>query len=201
MRVSIMGQAAFGEAVLKRLPIGRHRDRGRERPRAPAGARPDALWAAAGGAGLPLVATAALKAESGVSELARGRRRPLRHGVRHGDHPGPVLSVPRLGSIQYHPSLLPLHRGSSAMNWAIINGDTETGLRSSGPTRASIPGRALRKPLPIATGDTVGSHLLRPAVSDGRRCDRRGGSDGRRRHGAAHPPGPRPRHVRAAAGR
>jgi methionyl-tRNA formyltransferase len=42
--------------------------------------------------------------------------------------PSKVLEVPRLGSICYHPSILPRHRGSSAINWAVIDGDTRTGL-------------------------------------------------------------------------
>jgi methionyl-tRNA formyltransferase len=42
--------------------------------------------------------------------------------------PGRLLDVPSLGTICYHPSLLPKHRGASAINWAIINGDTRTGL-------------------------------------------------------------------------
>ncbi len=42
--------------------------------------------------------------------------------------PGRVLALPRLGSICYHPSLLPKHRGASAINWAVIDGDSKTGL-------------------------------------------------------------------------
>ena len=42
--------------------------------------------------------------------------------------PGRVLALPRLGSICYHPSILPRHRGASAINWAVIDGDTRTGL-------------------------------------------------------------------------
>jgi methionyl-tRNA formyltransferase len=42
--------------------------------------------------------------------------------------PENILNYPTLGSIQYHPSLLPKHRGGSAINWAIINGETRTGL-------------------------------------------------------------------------
>ncbi|MER2474560.1 methionyl-tRNA formyltransferase [Photorhabdus laumondii] len=38
------------------------------------------------------------------------------------------LSLPRHGSIQYHPSLLPQYRGPSAINWAIINGEKTTGF-------------------------------------------------------------------------
>lgn len=42
--------------------------------------------------------------------------------------PEKILKIPSLGTICYHPSLLPRHRGASAINWAIIQGDTRTGL-------------------------------------------------------------------------
>ena len=42
--------------------------------------------------------------------------------------PAEILSAPAHGTIQYHPSLLPRHRGRSAVNWPIIKGETETGL-------------------------------------------------------------------------
>ena len=42
--------------------------------------------------------------------------------------PQRVFSVPRLGSICFHPSLLPQYRGASAINWALIKGETVTGL-------------------------------------------------------------------------
>jgi methionyl-tRNA formyltransferase len=42
--------------------------------------------------------------------------------------PAKFLAVPKLGAICYHPSILPKYRGSSAINWAVINGETKTGL-------------------------------------------------------------------------
>jgi methionyl-tRNA formyltransferase len=42
--------------------------------------------------------------------------------------PEKLLSIPTIGTLCYHPSLLPRHRGASAINWAIIQGDTRTGL-------------------------------------------------------------------------
>lgn len=42
--------------------------------------------------------------------------------------PQRVFSVPKLGSICFHPSLLPKYRGASAINWALINGESITGL-------------------------------------------------------------------------
>jgi methionyl-tRNA formyltransferase len=42
--------------------------------------------------------------------------------------PPPVLSMPPLGCINVHPSLLPKYRGAAPINWAIINGETKTGV-------------------------------------------------------------------------
>jgi methionyl-tRNA formyltransferase len=42
--------------------------------------------------------------------------------------PPPVFNAPRFGSICYHPSLLPKYRGRTAINWALIRGETVTGL-------------------------------------------------------------------------
>lgn len=42
--------------------------------------------------------------------------------------PPQVFNVPRLGSICFHPSLLPKYRGASAINWALIKGEKVTGL-------------------------------------------------------------------------
>ena len=42
--------------------------------------------------------------------------------------PEKLLGVASLGTLCYHPSLLPRHRGASAINWAIIQGDRRTGL-------------------------------------------------------------------------
>ncbi len=39
-----------------------------------------------------------------------------------------VLAVPRLGTVNVHPSLLPKYRGASPIQWALANGDTETGV-------------------------------------------------------------------------
>jgi methionyl-tRNA formyltransferase len=42
--------------------------------------------------------------------------------------PEEVWSMPRLGTINLHASLLPQYRGAAPINWAIINGETETGV-------------------------------------------------------------------------
>ena len=42
--------------------------------------------------------------------------------------PQKMIDIARLGGINYHPSLLPKYRGGSAINWAVINGEKETGV-------------------------------------------------------------------------
>lgn len=72
--------------------------------------------------------------------------------------PENILEFPRLGTIQYHPSLLPRHRGGSSINWAIIQGETKTGLTIFWPDKGLDTGPILlQKEVDIASDDTVGS--------------------------------------------
>ena len=72
--------------------------------------------------------------------------------------PESVLMFPGLGTIQYHPSLLPKHRGGSAINWAVINGEARTGLSIFWPDKGIDAGPTLlQKEVDIAPDDTVGS--------------------------------------------
>ncbi|MGE5216820.1 MAG: methionyl-tRNA formyltransferase [Chloroflexota bacterium] len=72
--------------------------------------------------------------------------------------PQEVFSVPKLGSICFHPSLLPKYRGASAINWALINGESVTGLSlfwvdpgiDTGPV-------LLQKEVKVDPDDTTGS--------------------------------------------
>lgn len=158
MRVSIIGQAAFGEAVFRRL-----REDGAEAvavsaPAPREGARPDPLWAAAEEAGLAPLDTAALKEAEG---LAAWRAAGAELGVMAFVTeilPAGALAAPARGTIQYHPSLLPLHRGSSAMNWPIVFGETETGLTVFWPDEGVDTGPVLlQKRCPIGPDDTLGT--------------------------------------------
>jgi len=69
-----------------------------------------------------------------------------------------ILNYPRLGTIQYHPSLLPKHRGSSAINWAVINGEAKTGVTIFWPDKGIDTGPILlQREVEISPDDTVGS--------------------------------------------
>lgn len=72
--------------------------------------------------------------------------------------PATILTQPALGTIQYHPSLLPRHRGASAINWAVINGETKTGLSIFWPDEGLDTGPILlQKEVVIAPDDTLGT--------------------------------------------
>jgi len=72
--------------------------------------------------------------------------------------PQKVLDIPRLGTFQYHPSLLPLHRGPSSINWPIIMGATKTGLTIFWPDEGLDEGPVLlQKEVEIGPDDTLGS--------------------------------------------
>jgi methionyl-tRNA formyltransferase len=72
--------------------------------------------------------------------------------------PESILNYPKLGTIQYHPSLLPKHRGGSAINWAIISGETRTGITIFWPDKGIDTGPILlQKEVEISPDDTVGS--------------------------------------------
>ena len=72
--------------------------------------------------------------------------------------PEEALAIPTHGSIQYHPSLLPLHRGGSSINWPIIWGRTRTGLSIFWPDNGLDEGPILlQKECEISDDDTIGS--------------------------------------------
>ena len=72
--------------------------------------------------------------------------------------PEAALNVPKYGSIQYHPSLLPWHKGPSSINWPIIMGKKKTGLSIFWPDNGLDTGPILlQKEVEIGPDDTLGS--------------------------------------------
>jgi methionyl-tRNA formyltransferase len=72
--------------------------------------------------------------------------------------PERLLSIPSHGTICYHPSLLPRHRGASGINWAIIQGDKRTGLTILWADKGIDTGSILlQKEVEIGPNDTTGS--------------------------------------------
>src|SRR5207237_927081 len=72
--------------------------------------------------------------------------------------PPEFCAIPKHGMIQFHPSLLPLHRGPAAIPWAIIRGRSETGLTIFRLTPGLDEGPIiLQKRIPIGPNDTAAS--------------------------------------------
>jgi methionyl-tRNA formyltransferase len=71
--------------------------------------------------------------------------------------PQAFVNIPRLGTIQYHPSLLPKYRGPSSINWPIIRGEKKTGLTIFRPTDGLDEGPViLQKECDIGPDETIG---------------------------------------------
>jgi len=71
--------------------------------------------------------------------------------------PEAAREIPTQGSICFHPSLLPKHRGPSSINWAIISGSTKTGLTIFWPSDSLDEGDILlQKGVEVDQDDTLG---------------------------------------------
>lgn len=75
-----------------------------------------------------------------------------------------VLDVPKMGTVNVHASLLPRHRGSAPIQWAILSGDTVTGVTTMLTDKGIDTGdMLLRAETPITQADTAGTLTARLA--------------------------------------
>lgn len=82
--------------------------------------------------------------------------------------PGPLLSLPRYGTINVHGSLLPQYRGAAPIQWALINGEAETGVTIMQMDEGMDTGDILLpRAIPIAPEDTAGSLAEKLSVLGG----------------------------------
>ena len=88
-----------------------------------------AVKAAAAAHGLPVLQPTNLKSPEFQAAL-RAFGADLQVVVAFRMLPEAVWNMPRLGSINVHASLLPQYRGAAPINWALMHGDTETGVTS-----------------------------------------------------------------------
>ena len=126
MRIALFGQAAFGTDVFAALLAAGEEIVGISTPRA--GARPDPLAMAAAEAGLPLIETPELRNPEPFEAYRAWGAELLVFAFVTDIVQANVLQAAPLGAIQYHPSLLPKHRGRSAIAWPIIAGESSTGV-------------------------------------------------------------------------
>jgi len=158
MRIVLIGQAAFGQKVLEALPNKGEQIVAVYVPPDKPGSRIDPLKESAQQHGIPVFQPQRMR-DPGVYEKFVELAPDLGVMAFVTDIvPESILHSPRLGTIQYHPSLLPRHRGRSSINWAIIDGDKKTGITILWPDAGIDTGPILlQKEVDIAPNDTVGS--------------------------------------------
>lgn len=81
----------------------------------------------------------------------------------------PILNLPPMGCVNVHGSLLPKYRGAAPVQWAVINGETETGITTMLMDEGMDTGAMLlQERLPISPDDTAGTLAPRLASIGGR---------------------------------
>src|ERR1700689_4125386 len=157
MRIAIVGQKDFGKAAMEAFVKRGHTVAGvfcaPEKP----GEAPDPLRLAAEHLNIPVYALRSLKvAEARQALLALNVDLAVLAYVLQFV-PQDFATIPRHGTIQFHPSLLPRYRGPTSINWPIIRGDTRTGLTIFRPSAGLDEGAiVLQKETPIGPDDTLG---------------------------------------------
>ena len=157
MRLIVMGQQAFGKDVLEKLletgtdeVVAVYCEPDRE------GKPTDPIKEFAESKDLPVHQPADFKDQAALETLASHNADLMVMAFVNVFVPEAARDTPKLGSICFHPSLLPLHRGPSAVNWPIIMGSTKSGFSWFYPTDGLDEGDSLLQwECDIGADDTV----------------------------------------------
>lgn len=161
LRIIYMGTPDFAVEPLRRLveggynvvavitmpdkPVGRHHDVLQQSPVKQYAVAHD----------IPVLQPERLKDESFLEQL-RSYRADLQVVVAFRMLPEAVWAMPRLGTFNLHAALLPQYRGAAPINWAIINGDKETGITTFFLDHDIDTGQVIyREAVPIYEDDDV----------------------------------------------
>ena len=158
MRIVIIGQQDFGKAVLEAFVARDDQIAGVFCAPEKEGAKADVLKTAAQDKGIRVYQFASLRSPEARDAIAQLNADIGIMAYVLQFAPQDFVNIPRHGTIQFHPSLLPKYRGPSSINWPIIRGDTTTGLSIFRPTDGLDEGPViLQKETPIGSDDTLGS--------------------------------------------
>jgi methionyl-tRNA formyltransferase len=158
MRIIVIGQAAFGAKVVEALLERGERIIAVYGPPERPGSRPDPIKEIALSKNIPVFQPITYK-----DDLVFAQYRDLEPDLTilafvTAIIPPRFFELPAKGTICYHPSVLPRHRGASAINWAIIMGDARTGLTIFWPDGGIDTGPILlQREVDIGPDDTTGS--------------------------------------------
>ena len=162
LRIVYMGTPEFAVESLKCLVEGGYNVVGVvTMPDKPMGRHQDVLQASpvkqyAVEHGLRVLQPVKLKDEAFVEEL-RSLRADLQIVVAFRMLPEVVWNMPPMGTFNLHASLLPQYRGAAPINWAVINGETETGITTFFLKHEIDTGEVIQQVrIPIADTDNVG---------------------------------------------
>ena len=161
MRIVFMGTPEFAVESLKALveggynvvgvvtqpdkPVGRHQET----------LQPPAVKVYAESVGLPVLQPVNMKDAEFLEQL-RALKADLQVVVAFRMLPEVVWSMPRFGTFNVHAALLPQYRGAAPINWAVINGETETGVTTFFLDKDIDTGRIIkRKYFPIPDSANV----------------------------------------------
>jgi methionyl-tRNA formyltransferase len=157
VRIVIIGQSDFGKAAFEAF-VARGEEVAAvfcnvEHP----GTKPDALAAAAQAAGVRVHRFPSLRSPEAHEAMRSSEPELIVMAYVVQFAPQSLLAIAPFGAIQYHPSLLPRHRGPSAIGWAIAHGETRTGLTIFRPTDGLDEGPViLQKTCDIGPHETLG---------------------------------------------
>lgn len=157
MRLIVMGQQAFGKDALQKIlddgtdeVVAVYCEPDRE------GGAVDPIKELALEKGIPVMQPPHFKEQQSLDEMAACKADLMVMAFVNIFVPEAARDIPAQGSICFHPSLLPLHRGPSAVNWPIIMGSTTSGYSWFYPTDGLDEGDVLLQwECPIDANDTV----------------------------------------------
>ena len=158
MRISIIGQSAFGKSVLETLAKNNVDEIvGVFAPPTREGRPDDPISESAHALNVPVFEFKRLRDKEAITQFKTVQPELCIMAFVTDIVPMEMINYPILGTFQYHPSLLPLHRGPSSINWPIINGESTTGLTIFWPDDGLDTGPVLmQKTVEIATKETLG---------------------------------------------
>ena len=158
MKIAIIGQQDFGKATLDAFLARGDDVAGVFCAPEKEGAKPDPMRVLAQEKGLKVFQFPSLKSPEAVAAM---RALDVELGVMAfvlQFAPQEFVEIPKHGTIQFHPSLLPKYRGPSSINWPISRGEVETGLTIFRPTDGLDEGAIiLQKKTAISENDTLGT--------------------------------------------
>ncbi len=158
MRVVIVGQQTFGKAVLEAFAGRGDQVVGAFCVPGQPGGKPDPLRAAAVEHKVPVFQFKDYGTAEALDTLRNLEADIGLLAFVTQFLPQSFVRIPKHAMLLFHPSLLPLHRGPSAINWAVINGEKKTGLTILRPSDGLDEGAIiLQREVEIGADDTVGT--------------------------------------------